>query len=63
MLFGRLGFQLKRFATNESGATAVEYAIVATVLSIAIITSFNTAWSAVRDKFIWIADFLDNTNP
>ena len=63
MRFNRLKFELKRLAADESGATAVEYAILATCLSIAIIMSFDIAWTAVKDKFIWIAGFLNSTNP
>ena len=46
---------LARFAREESGATAIEYALIAAGMSVAIITAlsglgskFNMAFSSVR---------------
>jgi pilus assembly protein Flp/PilA len=48
---------ISRFWHNESGATAVEYGLILAVMSLAIIGSGSTVWTAIRDKFI----FLGNT--
>ena len=40
-----------RFLNDESGATSVEYGIIATVLSLAIITGVGLLASALRDMW------------
>ena len=47
---------MKRFAADESGATAVEYGIIIAILSLAIIGSGETVWTAIKDKFIYIGN-------
>jgi pilus assembly protein Flp/PilA len=48
---------VKQFLKNESGTTAVEYGLIASVISLVIIGGGNSVWVAVKDKFI----FLGNT--
>jgi len=43
--------QLARFAESESGATAVEYAVVAVGIGIAILTSVDAVGTAVNAIF------------
>lgn len=40
-----------RFLKNESGATAIEYAIIAGTLSIAIVTAVTTLGSTLNTTF------------
>lgn len=40
-----------RAADCESGATAMEYALIASILSMAILTGAETVGSAIKDQF------------
>jgi pilus assembly protein Flp/PilA len=42
---------LRAFLTNESGATAIEYALIAAGIGVAIIASVNALGSAISGKF------------
>jgi pilus assembly protein Flp/PilA len=42
---------LARFAKDESGATAIEYALIAAGISLAIITAVNTLGGTLSAKF------------
>ncbi len=42
---------LTKFVRDESGATAIEYALIAAGIGIAIITAVNTLGTAISDKF------------
>ena len=42
---------LARFVKDESGATAIEYALIAAGIGIAIITAVNALGTAISDKF------------
>jgi pilus assembly protein Flp/PilA len=50
--------ELKRFAENESGATAIEYGILISILSLAIIGSANSVWVVIKDKFVYIGNVI-----
>jgi len=53
------GFKLiKTFAADESGATAIEYALIAAGIGIAIITGVNALGTAINTKFSTIATAL-----
>jgi pilus assembly protein Flp/PilA len=43
---------VKRFAANESGATAIEYALVAGLVSVLIVTAVSTVGTNVRDLLL-----------
>lgn len=49
---------LKKFFANESGATAIEYALIAAGISITIVTVVNGLGSAVSTKFADISTSL-----
>jgi pilus assembly protein Flp/PilA len=49
---------LKRFATDESGATAIEYGLIAAGISVAIITVVNTLGSQLKSTFTNISSQL-----
>jgi len=42
---------LARFAKDESGATAIEYALIAAGIALAIITAVNTLGTTLSNKF------------
>jgi pilus assembly protein Flp/PilA len=42
---------ISRFLTDESGATAIEYCLIAVGLSIVIITAVNGIGSTLNGKF------------
>jgi pilus assembly protein Flp/PilA len=42
---------LARFVKDESGATAIEYALIAAGIGIAIIAAVNGLGTAISDKF------------
>jgi pilus assembly protein Flp/PilA len=49
---------LKRFANDESGATAIEYGLIAAGISVAIITVVNTLGSQLKSTFSNISSQL-----
>ncbi|MEO9339948.1 Flp family type IVb pilin [Mesorhizobium sp. SB112] len=55
---------LKRFVKNESGATAIEYGLIATLIAVAIITGAGLVGTELDSKFTDISDALkDKTVP
>jgi len=56
-----IGFRLKAnsviqdFARDDSGATAIEYALIATGISVAIIVGFNHMGTSMKTMFNGIA--------
>jgi len=42
---------LKKFLTDESGATAIEYALIATLIALAVIPSMNSMSSKLKTVF------------
>jgi pilus assembly protein Flp/PilA len=49
---------LKNFLANESGATAIEYGLIAAGISIAIITVVGTVGSSLQTTFTSLATKL-----
>lgn len=43
---------ISRFLSDESGATAIEYCLIAVGLSIVIITAVNGIGSSLNTKFV-----------
>jgi pilus assembly protein Flp/PilA len=46
------------FLKNESGATAIEYGLIAAGISVVIISSVNAIGSTLNAKFQFISDQL-----
>ena len=42
---------MKNFAVNESGATAIEYALIASLIAVFIITAVSTVGTKVSTVF------------
>ena len=49
---------VERFARDESGATAIEYGLIAAGISVAIITVVNTLGSQLKSTFTNISSQL-----
>jgi pilus assembly protein Flp/PilA len=43
-----------RFAKDESGATAIEYGLIAALIAVAIIVGAGALGTAINDKFLTI---------
>jgi pilus assembly protein Flp/PilA len=46
--------QLRLFLRDQSGATAVEYGLIAALIGVVIITGAGAAGQAIAGKFTWI---------
>jgi pilus assembly protein Flp/PilA len=46
--------QLRLFLRCQSGATAVEYGLIAALIGVVIITGATAAGQAIAGKFTWI---------
>lgn len=53
---------LARFAKDESGATAIEYGLIAALIALAIVVGAGALGNALNEKFMKIASRLSNTN-
>ena len=51
---------IKRFANDESGATAIEYGLIAAGISVAIITVVNTLGTQLQATFTTVSTSLAN---
>jgi len=52
---------LARLRTDETGATAIEYAMIAALLSVAIVTAVASLGPSVRGLFVSVeTGFADN---
>lgn len=49
---------LKRFAADESGATAIEYSLIAALIGVAIIAAVRTLGTTMSAKFAGITNNL-----
>jgi pilus assembly protein Flp/PilA len=49
-----------RFAKDESGATAIEYALIAALIALAIISGATSLGSAISTKFTSIGTSLSS---
>ena len=48
-----------RFANDESGATAIEYGLIASLISVAAIVAFTTVGSKLSATFGYVAGQLN----
>ncbi|EJK79304.1 MULTISPECIES: Flp family type IVb pilin [Rhizobium] len=51
-----------RFLKDESGATAIEYGLIAALISVAIITGATTLGGALNTTFVSISDQMTKAN-
>ena len=60
MFGGPMQHRLKFFIRNGSGATAIEYALMALIVSIAIIASVLVLGGTVSESYNTTSDKVDN---
>jgi pilus assembly protein Flp/PilA len=51
-----------RFVKDESGATAIEYGLIAALIAVAIIVGANALGSELNNKFTAITSEVKNAN-
>jgi len=49
---------VKSFLSNESGATAIEYGLIAALIAVAAITAMTTLGTKLTDTFTNVSDEL-----
>ena len=54
---------IKNFANDESGATAIEYGLIAATMATAVIAAFAVLTPALRGAFQSIASIINPTTP
>ncbi|TIS51629.1 MAG: Flp family type IVb pilin [Mesorhizobium sp.] len=55
---------IARFVKDESGATAIEYGLIAALIALAIMVGAGSLGSALNEKFLAIANKLEGAgNP
>ncbi len=54
---------LKSFVKNESGATAIEYGLIAALIAVAIITAVTGVGTKLNGLFDGISGKLSNATP
>jgi len=54
--------RLKQFAADESGATAIEYALIAVLVGIAIIGAVTALGSSLKSIFASVATTLNTVS-
>ncbi len=50
--------QLRRFAQDESGATAIEYGLIAALIAVAIIAALNSLSGNLKNVFNYVGTQL-----
>ena len=53
---------LKKFLRNESGATAIEYGLIAAIVSVVVIGGLNVAGPALNRTFTNVGNALNAAN-
>ena len=51
---------LRSFAKDESGATAIEYGLIAALISVAAIAALTSVGTSLTDMFTRVASELDS---
>ncbi len=51
-----------RFAKDESGATAIEYGLIAALIGLAIVVGAGTLGNGLSDQFNTISDCIADTS-
>ena len=49
---------VKRFVADQSGATAIEYGLIAGLISVVIITALTTIGTSLKNKFNAVGNAL-----
>ena len=51
---------IARFVKDESGATAIEYGLIAALIALAIITGAGALGNAINNRFMIIGNAVNN---
>lgn len=51
----------KRFAKDESGATAIEYGLIAALIALAIMVGAGALGNSINNQFMAIGSTLENS--
>ena len=51
---------IRSFLKDESGATAIEYGLIAALVAVAIITALSSMSGELNETFNFVADELEN---
>jgi Flp pilus assembly protein, pilin Flp len=54
---------VERFFKDESGATAIEYGLIAALISVALITGASTLGNTLNNQFKWLSDKMNSAKP
>ncbi|MEL6346025.1 MAG: Flp family type IVb pilin [Myxococcota bacterium] len=54
---------IKRLANDESGATAIEYGLIAALVAVAIITALTALGTGLDNLFSDVGSRVTNANP
>jgi len=54
---------IKRYLDDESGATAIEYGLIAALIAIALIGGARALGTQINTKFTEVSTALDNADP
>ena len=58
-----LYLSVQRFLNDEEGVTAIEYALIASLIAVVIILAVTATGTAVRDTFCAVVTALGGTLP
>ena len=50
---------LRKFRDDESGATAIEYGLIAALISVAMITGFGAYSNALTNQFVNLSTIIN----
>lgn len=53
---------IKNFVNDESGATAIEYGLIAALIAVAMIAGATSLGNSINDKFDDVATTLDGVS-
>ena len=53
---------ISRFAKDESGATAIEYGLIAALIAVALISVLGTMSGSLKNTFTKVSTKLDDAN-
>lgn len=54
---------INRFKADESGATAIEYGLIAALIAVAIIAAIRAVGGSLSDTFSAVSSDLDSATP
>lgn len=54
---------ISKFMSDESGATAIEYGLIAALIAVVIIAAVTALGTTIRDKFDAVADGMNGVAP